>query len=99
MVKKCINIDINMNIDANFEEMATDGFDVNELDTLFHELEFQALINQIKTFKSEVPIKNNESQKDYKSLLDLVEIQKFTNSIKEDEWLSFDLETTSLDSM
>ena len=97
--QELVTIDINMNIDANFEEMATDGFDVNELDTLFHELEFQALINQIKTFKSEVPIKNNESQKDYKSLLDLVEIQKFTNSIKEDEWLSFDLETTSLDSM
>ena len=94
-----VTIDVNMNIDSNFEEMVTDGFNVNELNTLFHELEFQALINQIKTFKSEVPIQNNESTKHYKSLLDLTDIQKFINSIKDGDWLSFDLETTSLDPM
>ena len=94
-----VTIDVNMNIDSNFEEMVTDGFNENELNTLFHELEFQALINQIKTFKSEVPIQNNESKKHYKSLLDLNDIQKFINSIKEGDWLSFDLETTSLDPM
>ena len=94
-----VTIDVNMNIDSNFEEMVTDGFNVNELNTLFHELEFQALINQIKTFKSEVSIQNNESKKHYKSLLNLTDIQKFINSIKEGDWLSFDLETTSLDPM
>ena len=97
--QELVTIDTNMNIDSNFEEMATDGFDVNELEELFHELEFQALINQIKSFKSEVPSQNEESEKDYKTLLDLIDIQKFANSIKEDKWLSFDLETTSLDPM
>lgn len=97
--QELVTIDTNMNIDSNFEEMATDGFDVNELEGLFHELEFQALINQIKSFKSEVPSQNEESEKDYKTLLDLIDIQKFANSIKEDKWLSFDLETTSLDPM
>ena len=72
--QELVTIDINMDIDPNFEDMATDGFNVNELDSLFHELEFQALINQIKTFKSEVPIQNKESEKDYRSLLDLVDI-------------------------
>lgn len=97
--QELVTIDTNMNIDSNFEEMATDGFDVNELEGLFHELEFQALINQIKSFKSEVPSQNEESEKDYKTLLDLIDIQKFANSIKEGKWLSFDLETTSLDPM
>ncbi|MBT4148902.1 MAG: DNA polymerase I [Candidatus Marinimicrobia bacterium] len=97
--QELVTIDTNMNINSNFEEMATDGFDVNELEGLFHELEFQALINQIKSFKSEVPSQNEESEKDYKTLLDLIDIQKFANSIKEGEWLSFDLETTSLDPM
>jgi DNA polymerase-1 len=97
--QELVTIDVNMNIDSNFEDMTTDGFDVNKLDKLFHELEFQALINQIKSFKSEVPIQNKDSDKDYKSLLDLVDIQKFSNLIKEGEWLSFDLETTSLDPM
>ena len=97
--QELVTIDTNMNIDSNFEEMATDGFDVNELEGLFHELEFQALINQIKSFKSEVPSQNEESEKDYKTLLDLIDIQKFANSIKEGEWLSFDLETTSLNPM
>ena len=97
--QELVTIDTNMNIDSNFEEMATDGFDVNELEELFHELEFQALINQIKSFKSEVPSQNEESEKDYKTLLDLIDIQKFANSIKEGKWLSFDLETTSLDPM
>ena len=97
--QELVTIDTNMNIDSNFEEMATDGFDVNELEGLFHELEFQALINQIKSFKSEVPLQNEESEKDYKTLLDLIDIQKFANSIKEGKWLSFDLETTSLDPM
>ncbi|MBT5097135.1 MAG: DNA polymerase I, partial [Candidatus Marinimicrobia bacterium] len=46
-----------------------------------------------------VPSQNEESEKDYKTLLDLIDIQKFANSIKEGKWLSFDLETTSLDPM
>jgi len=97
--QELVTIDTNMDIEINFEEMQTNGFNANELDEIFRLLEFQALINQIKTFQNEPPAQEDRTEKRYKSLLDLNEIQKFANSIKEGNWLSFDLETTSLDPM
>lgn len=94
-----VTIKTDMDLDTNFEDMATDGFDVNALDALFRELEFQALQTQLNTLHGEVPTQEKRPEKDYKALTELNDIQSFINEVKEGEWLSFDLETTSVEPM
>ena len=88
-----------MDIETNFDDMVTDGFDNIELQNLFQELEFQALQNQIKSFSGDMPIPAKKPEKNYKALIELEEIKSFIASIKESVWLSFDLETTSVEPM
>ena len=97
--KELVTIDTDMDIETNFDDMVTDGFDNIELQNLFQELEFQALQNQIKSFSGDMPIPAKKPEKDYKALIELAEIKSFITSIKESVWLSFDLETTSVEPM
>ena len=97
--KELVTIDTEMKIDINFDDMLTDGFNIDELDLIFQELEFQALQNQLRSLKGEVPSIENRPKKDYKSLTKIEEINTFINSIEEGAWLAFDLETTSVDPM
>ena len=97
--KELVTIDTDMEIEINFDDMVTDGFDNIELQNLFQELEFQALQNQIKSFSGDMPIPAKKPEKNYKALIELEEIKSFIASIKESVWLSFDLETTSVEPM
>ena len=49
--KELVTIDTEMKIDINFDDMLTDGFNIDELDLIFQELEFQALQNQLRSLK------------------------------------------------
>ncbi len=51
--QELVTIKTDMDLDTNFDDMATDGFDVNALDGLFRELEFQALQTQLNAFRIE----------------------------------------------
>ncbi len=97
--QELVTIKTDMDLDTNFDDMATDGFDVNALDALFRELEFQALQTQLNAFHGEVPTQEKRPEKDYRALVELNEIQSYVNEVKEGEWLSFDLETTSVEPM
>ncbi|MBC8345219.1 MAG: DNA polymerase I [Candidatus Marinimicrobia bacterium] len=97
--QELVTIDTQMDIEENFEAMATNGFDVNAMDEIFRELEFQALQNQLNAFQGEVPTQEDRPEKDYKAFLTLDELRSFVNGLKKGEWLSFDLETTSVEPM
>ena len=97
--QELVTIETNMDIDENFEEMETNGFDVDALDKLFRDLEFEALQNKINTFHGEVPTEAERPEKIYKTLLTQNDIQSFVNGVKIGKWLSFDLETTSVEPM
>ena len=97
--QELVTIDTEMDIDEDFEAMATNGFDINAMDTLFSELEFQGLQTQLNAFQGKVPIQEDVPEKDYKALLTLDESKSFVNGIKKGKWLSFDLETTSVNPM
>ena len=97
--QELVTIDTQMDIDEDFEAMATNGFDVNAMDSLFIELEFQALQTQLNAFHGEVPTQEDRPEKDYIALLTLDELRSFINGLKKGKWLSFDLETTSVYSM
>ncbi|MBT3478166.1 MAG: DNA polymerase I [Candidatus Marinimicrobia bacterium] len=94
--QELVTIVTNMDIEENFEEMETNGFNVNALDELFRELEFQALQTQLNAFHGEAPTEGKRPEKDYKTLLTQDEIRSFVNRVKKGKWLSFDLETTSV---
>ena len=97
--QELVTIKTDMDLDTNFDDMATDGFDVNALDGLFRELEFQALQTQLNAFHGEVPTQEKRPEKNYKALIELNDIQSFVDKVKTGEWLSFDLETTSVEPM
>ena len=97
--KELVTIDTEMAIDTNFDDMATDGFNIPQLQELFQELEFQALQSQIKYFSGEIPTPEKRPEKDYKALIKSEEIKSFIDLIKEGSWLSIDLETTSVEPM
>jgi len=97
--KELVTIDTEMKIDTSFNDMLTDGFNINELDSLFQELEFQGLQSQLRALKGETPSIEKRPEKNYKSLTIIEEIKSFVESIEEGSWLSFDLETTSLETM
>ena len=65
--KELVTIDTDMEIETNFDDMVTDGFDNIELQNLFQELEFQALQNQIKSFSGDMPIPAKKPEKDLTS--------------------------------
>ena len=97
--KELVTIDTEMQIDINFDDMLTDGFNIDKLDLIFQELEFQALQNQLRSLKGETPSVEKRPKKDYKSLTKIEEIKKFVSSIEQGAWLAFDLETTSVEPM
>ncbi len=97
--KELVTIDTQMEIQENFEDMATDGFDIAAMDTLFKELEFQALQPQLNAFHGEVNVQETRSDKDYISITTLDALDSFVSSVKPGTLLSFDLETTSTDPM
>tara|TARA_Y100000590_G_scaffold118306_1_gene135363 strand:+ start:23070 stop:25787 length:2718 start_codon:yes stop_codon:yes gene_type:complete len=97
--QELVTIKTDMDLDTNFDDMATDGFDVNVLDGLFRELEFQALQTQLNAFHGEVPTQEKRPEKNYKALIELNDIHSFVDKVETGEWLSFDLETTSVEPM
>ena len=97
--QELVTIKTNMDIEINYTEMATNGFDLNKLDELFRDLEFQVLLTQLSAFDGKVLTHEESPKKNYRALLDLIEIQEFVDTVKEGEWLSFDLETTSIEPM
>jgi len=66
---------------------------------IFQELEFESLTKQILGVKASSAPKKDRPKKNYSNLMDENEITAFVKDVDEDCWLSFDIETTSLDPM
>ncbi|GIT74373.1 MAG: hypothetical protein Ct9H300mP29_3670 [Candidatus Neomarinimicrobiota bacterium] len=97
--QELVTLKTDMDINADYKDMVIDGFNVNAMDEIFRELEFQALQKQLNTFYGEVPTPEKRPEKNYLSILNKVDLDTFVKDIKKDKWLSFDLETTSVEPM
>ena len=97
--QELVTLKTDMNINADYKDMVTDGFDANAMDEIFRELEFQALQKQLNTFHGKVPTHEKRPEKDYSSILNKVDLDTFVKGVKKGKWLSFDLETTSVKPM
>ena len=94
--KELVTIDTNMDLDIDFSTLKTNKINKESLADIFQELEFESLQKQILGNDKAISKKKDVPKKDYKTLYTIDEIQNFFNSIKKDEWLSFDIETTSV---
>ena len=97
--QELVTLKTDMNINADYKDMVTDGFDANAMDEILRELEFQALQKQLNTFHEEVPTHEKRPEKNYLSILNKVDLDTFVKGVKKGKWLSFDLETTSVKPM
>ena len=97
--KELVTIDTKMNLDIDFSTLKTNDIDKDSLVDIFQELEFETLQKQILGAGGAVQKNKDVPKKEYKTLFKVDEIQNFFSSIKENQWLSFDIETTSVQPM
>ncbi|NOZ75781.1 MAG: DNA polymerase I, partial [FCB group bacterium] len=100
--KELVTIDTNVDIDINLDDMTIQPFDLDTLAPLFQELEFSGLVTQIVPFggpsSAQVP-EYDKPDKNYYSVTSTDELKEYPDTWKTVEWLSLDLETTSVDPM
>ena len=97
--KELVTIDTNMNIDIDFKTLNTNTINKESLAEIFQELEFETLHKQIIGNDKKISVDANKPKKDYLTLFKEEEIVQFFKTIKEKQWLSFDIETTSVNPM
>ena len=97
--KELVTIDTNMDLDLDFSTLKTNDLDKESLIDIFQELEFESLLKQILGTGGQAQKKKDLPKKYYKTLFTEDEVKSFFASIKNDEWLSFDIETTSVQPM
>ena len=97
--KELVTIDTKMNLDIDFSTLKTNDIDKDSLVDIFQELEFETLQKQILGAEGAIQKNKDVPKKEYKTLFKADEIQNFFSSIKENQWLSFDIETTSVQPM
>ena len=97
--KELVTIDTNMNIDIDFKTLNTNTINKESLADIFQELEFETLHKQIIGNDKKISVDANKPKKDYLTLFKEEEIVQFFKTIKEEQWLSFDIETTSVNPM
>ncbi|MEC9437307.1 MAG: DNA polymerase I [Candidatus Neomarinimicrobiota bacterium] len=97
--KELVTIDTKMKIDIDFSSLNTNSIKKESLAEIFQELEFETLQKQILGKNNKISVKKDKPKKDYKTLFKEEEIVQFFKTVKENKWLSFDIETTSVNPM
>jgi len=96
--KQLVTILTDVKIDANIDDFQLKEMDSTKLQDIFKELEFSGLLKKIGSNES-VQIKTIKREKKYENLTTMNQLTSFVKLIKENEWLSVDLETTSVNPM
>ena len=94
--KELVTIEVNMEIDQEINSFDSSKYDEEALEELFNNLEFYTMLSQMKQVKTPSGKINKRNDKNYQCLDDHIKIKQFIDSLSEGEWLSFDLETTSV---
>ena len=97
--KDLVTIVTDVPIDYNFKDLEKKDLNINSLESLLTEYEFHALINQLPGSPKSSETFVKKSDKDYKIIHSLDELNKFVKSIKPKNILSFDIETDGLNPM
>ena len=96
--KQLVTILTDVKIDATINDFEKREMDSSKLEDIFKELEFSGLLKKIGSNKS-INIESVKREKNYSNLITIDQLTSFVSSVKENEWLSVDLETTSINPM
>jgi len=96
--KQLVTILTDVKIDATINDFEKREMDSSKLEDIFKELEFSGLLKKIGSNKS-INIESVKREKSYNNLITVDQLTSFVSSVKEKEWLSVDLETTSINPM
>ena len=96
--KQLVTILTDVTVDASLSDFEKKEANNTKLESIFKELEFTGLLKKIGSDTSISP-ETVQREKEYDLITSLDRLQSFADSIKEGEWLSVDLETTSVNPM
>ena len=96
--KKLVTILTDVKVDASISDFKKKEIDKTKLESIFKELEFTGLLKKIGSGTNISP-ETVKRKKEYDLITSLDRLQSFADSIQEGEWLSVDLETTSVNPM
>ena len=96
--KKLVTILLDVPVNASIADFERKEADKTKLESIFKELEFTGLLKKIGG-DANATIQTTERKKEYDLITTLKRLEDFADSIKEGEWLSVDLETTSVNPM
>ena len=96
--KQLVTILTDVTVDASLSDFEKKEVNNTKLESIFKELEFTGLLKKIGSNTSISP-ETVQRKKEYDLITSLDRLQSFADSIKEGEWFSVDLETTSVNPM
>jgi DNA polymerase-1 len=97
--KELVTIDTNVDLDCKIDELSRSEFDIDALSELFQQFEFSGLLKQLPNFQIDNVSELSEPVKQYITVINITDLKLFVNSIDPANFLSIDLETTSIDPM
>ena len=97
--KELVKIHTDVPLDFSVEDLGIKPFNISVLQSLFKEFEFHGLMRQFSGMEQEEETKKKKAEKSYTTVTSPDELNYFLSKIKEDKWLSIDLETTSVKTM
>jgi len=95
--KELVTIIKDVDVDTNVENFLLKSFDQEALGKKFEELEFYALLKYLAIDAPETFTKKEE--KNYQTILDLKALKEMVDELKNANYVSIDLETTSVNPM
>ncbi len=96
--KQLVTILTDVKVDASLSDFEKKEVNNTKLESIFKELEFTGLLKKIGSGTNISP-ETVKRKKEYDLITSLDRLQSFADSIQEGEWLSVDLETTSVNPM
>ncbi len=89
--RELVTIDVNMDLDFNWDDFVPGEPDREELASIFTELEFTRLMSEFGEQKQKIDVDN------YETIKDLVRLKEFLESARKAGKLAVDTETTSIE--
>ncbi|UCH09276.1 MAG: DNA polymerase I, partial [Fidelibacterota bacterium] len=98
--KELVTLDCNVPLEVDPDQLRLDALNPEAAAEKLLELEIKAIIPDLMRLSDTAEmIEAEKPEKDYRAVLTTPELNKLIRELKAAEWISFDLETTSLDPM
>jgi len=97
--KELVKIHTDVPLEFSMSDLIQKEFNHSELLSLFKEFEFHGLIRQFSEMELQEETQKKKTDKSYTSVISADDLNQFISKVKDGEWLSLDLETTSINPM